>query len=60
MADLEILGIPGSLRKTPFNRSALTAAQSLLPAGASLDIFDLASRSTTRTSTSSRPPGWWS
>ncbi|HET8532446.1 MAG TPA: NAD(P)H-dependent oxidoreductase [Methylomirabilota bacterium] len=41
MADLKILGIPGSLRKASFNRSALVAAHSLLPAGASLDIFEL-------------------
>ena len=41
MADLKILGIPGSLRKASFNRSALVAAQSLLPAGASLDVFEL-------------------
>ena len=41
MADLKILGIPGSLRKASFNRSALVGAQSLLPAGVSLDIFEL-------------------
>jgi chromate reductase len=41
VADIRILGIPGSLRQASFNRSALRAAQSLLPAGASLDIFDL-------------------
>jgi chromate reductase len=41
VADLKILGIPGSLRKASFNRSALVAAHSLLPAGASLDIFEL-------------------
>ena len=41
VADLKILGIPGSLRKASFNRSALVAAQSLLPAGASLDVFEL-------------------
>lgn len=38
---MKILGIPGSLRKASFNRMALNAAKSLLPAGASLDIFDL-------------------
>lgn len=41
MPDLKILGIPGSLRRASFNRFALRAAQSLLPPGASLDIFDL-------------------
>ena len=41
MPDLKILGIPGSLRQASFNRFALVAAQSLLPAGASLDIFEL-------------------
>lgn len=39
MADLAILGIPGSLHQASFNRFALVAAQSLLPAGATLDIF---------------------
>jgi NAD(P)H-dependent FMN reductase len=61
MADLEILGIPGSLRQASFNRFALVAAQSLLPPGVSLDIFGLdGSPPTTRISTSSRRPGWWS
>ena len=41
MPDLKILGIPGSLRKASFNRSALVAAQALLPPGASLDVFEL-------------------
>ena len=41
MADLKILGIPGSLRQASFNRFALVAAQALLPAGVSLDIFGL-------------------
>ena len=41
MADLKILGIPGSLRQASFNRFALAAAQSLLPPGVSLDIFGL-------------------
>ncbi len=41
MPDLKILGIPGSLRKASFNRSALAAAQWLLPSGASLDVFEL-------------------
>src|SRR5262245_15309565 len=39
---VRILGIAGSLRKQSFNRGALRAAQELLPADASLDVFDLA------------------
>jgi chromate reductase len=38
---IKILGIAGSLRRSSYNRAALAAAQGLLPAGASLDIFDL-------------------
>lgn len=38
---IKILGINGSLRKQSFNRSALVAAQSLVPADAALDIYDL-------------------
>ena len=38
---MKILGIPGSLRKQSFNKAALRAARELLPAGASLDIFEL-------------------
>jgi chromate reductase len=41
VADIKILGIPGSLRQASFNRHALKAAQALLPAGAALDIFEL-------------------
>ena len=41
MPDVKILGIPGSLRQASFNRYALRAAQSLLPPGARLDIFEL-------------------
>jgi chromate reductase, NAD(P)H dehydrogenase (quinone) len=41
MADIKILGLAGSLRKTSFNRMALKAAQSLVPAGATLEILDL-------------------
>jgi chromate reductase len=37
----KILGIAGSLRKASFNKSALRAAQKLVPEGASLDIFDI-------------------
>src|SRR5512140_3216109 len=38
---MKILGIPGSLRKASFNRMALNAANSLLPAGAQLEVFNL-------------------
>ena len=41
MPDVKILGIAGSLRQASFNRFALRAAQSLLPPGASLDIFEI-------------------
>jgi chromate reductase len=38
---MKILGIHGSLRKASFNRMALNAAKSLLPAGATMEIFEL-------------------
>jgi chromate reductase len=41
VADIKILGIPGSLRRASFNRLALEAARWLLPEGATLDIFGL-------------------
>ena len=41
MATIKILGIAGSLRKASFNKMALKAAQSLVPAGATLEILDL-------------------
>ena len=41
MATIKILGMAGSLRKTSFNRAALKAAQGLVPAAATLEIFDL-------------------
>jgi chromate reductase len=40
--DIKIVGFTGSLRRKSFNRAALQAAQELLPAGASLEILDLA------------------
>jgi len=43
MADpIKILGIPGSLRAASYNRGALRAAQKLMPAGAALEVFELA------------------
>jgi chromate reductase, NAD(P)H dehydrogenase (quinone) len=42
MADpITILGIAGSLRKASWNRSALRAAQKLLPEGVKLEVFEL-------------------
>ena len=38
---VKILGIAGSLRKQSFNRAALRAAQTLVPAGAILTTFEL-------------------
>ena len=38
---IRILGIAGSLRRDSYNRAALRAAAQLVPADASLDIFDL-------------------
>lgn len=38
---LKFLGIAGSLRQSSYNHAALIAAQGLLPAGVSLDIFSL-------------------
>jgi chromate reductase len=38
---INIFGIAGSLRKGSFNRMALKAAQGLVPAGATLEAFDL-------------------
>lgn len=38
---LKILGIPGSLRHSSYNRAALVAAKKMLPSGVTLDIIDL-------------------
>ena len=38
---LKLLGIPGSLRRSSYNRAALVAAQAILPSGVMLDIFEL-------------------
>jgi chromate reductase len=38
---MKIIGIAGSLRKGSFNRMALNAAKSLLPAGMTMEVFDL-------------------
>lgn len=39
--NIHILGIAGSLRKNSYNRSLLAAAESYLPEGATLEIYDL-------------------
>jgi chromate reductase, NAD(P)H dehydrogenase (quinone) len=41
MADLRFLGISGSLRKGSYNTAALRIATGLMPAGATLEIFDI-------------------
>ena len=41
MTTIHILAIPGSLRKSSFNRGLLVAAGELLPEGMTLEIFDL-------------------
>ena len=41
MAKLKILGIAGSLRQNSYNKSALRAAQQLVPGDAEIEIFDL-------------------
>lgn len=40
---IKILGFAGSLRKNSYNKFALKAAQGLVPEGATLEIYDLAS-----------------
>ncbi len=41
MQPLTILGIAGSLRRNSYNRSALKAAQKLVPEGVTLETFEL-------------------
>ena len=38
---IKILGIAGSVRKASFNKSALRAAQKLVPEGTSIEVFDI-------------------
>ena len=40
---INIVGFTGSLRRNSYNKAALNAAKELLPAGANLEILDLAS-----------------
>lgn len=39
---IRVLGFAGSLRKNSYNRAALRAAQGVMPEGATLEIYDLA------------------
>ncbi len=39
--DIRILGIAGSLRRESYNRATLRAATELLPAGATIDVFEI-------------------
>jgi chromate reductase, NAD(P)H dehydrogenase (quinone) len=41
MADLQFLGVPGSLRKNAYSLGLLLAAQDLLPPGVALEIADI-------------------
>ena len=41
MSNIRVVGISGSLRKNSYNRAALKAAQSLMPAGAVLKIAEI-------------------
>ena len=41
MSPVRILGIAGSLRRASYNRAALRAATSLVPDGATLEVFEL-------------------
>lgn len=38
---INILGIPGSLRRASYNRAALRAAEQLVPEGARIEVFEL-------------------
>jgi chromate reductase len=53
---LTILGIAGSLRKGSYNRSALRAAQTLVPEDARLEIFELEGIPLFNQDEDSRPP----
>jgi len=39
--DIRILGIAGSLRRESYNRATLRAATELVPAGATIDVFEI-------------------
>ena len=41
MSPVRILGIAGSIRRASYNRAALRAATSLVPDGATLEVFEL-------------------
>jgi len=43
VADIHVLGVSGSLRKSSYNTALLAAASELLPEGMTLEIFDISS-----------------
>lgn len=57
MSTVKILGIAGSLREKSYNRAALRAAQQLLPADASLEVFDIAPITPFSEDQEKTPPG---
>ena len=57
MNPVRILGIAGSLRRTSYNRAALRAATSLVPDGATLEVFELDGIPGFNQDDEGRPPG---
>ena len=57
VAEVNILGIAGSLRKGSYNKALLRAAAELLPANATLDIFDLEGITPFNQELETDPPG---
>ena len=57
VAEVNILGIAGSLRKGSYNKALLRAAAGLLPANAALDIFDLEGITPFNQDLETDPPG---
>jgi len=56
-AEVNILGIAGSLRKGSYNKALLRAAAELLPANAALEIFDLEGITPFNQDLETDPPG---
>lgn len=57
MKTVRILGIAGSLRRASYNRAALRAATSLVPDGATLEVFELDGIPGFNQDDESKPPG---
>jgi chromate reductase, NAD(P)H dehydrogenase (quinone) len=57
---VRILGIAGSLRRASYNRAALRAATQLVPAGVTLDIFELDGIPGFNQDKEQNPPAKWS